>query len=593
MGRDDRSLSSRDDDEPRRSKKKKSKKRKHDDDASSEPPARKKKKSKDRKRKKSKKRRRYSTSSSGSSSSDTNTNDQQQQSLVANERLQQKLLARGETLEERKARRAQKRAAHIANKFGYTADANPFNDPNLHEKFTWKKAVDRKGGAATTDAFDEIEKVRNRRTERDNEMIERERARAEESRMREQEHFQDWATKEEAFHLQQQRQRSAIRLVEGREKPIDVLAKNILMFGLTDQEQTNRARVKYQERYSALDEIKSLEGELEEPAELLKVLKLDELKELRLDVLDFFRLEKEAITHGQNDDRDRPSTTVMDYWGNVRVLVENEINQLETKGETSKVSTAEVCSIFVGQSDEDLHKMETEVATKLQNPAEEMDRSYWMLVLDQLSVHFARIELSRMHARMLVRQLEKLEAKKVDLALQKANGEKKPKAQSDAQNDDEGKDSKIPTNVELGFGDEEAEGTEEVDLVPMHEGPENTRRLRKPRYFNRVRTGYDWNKYNQTHYDQDNPPPKTVQGYKFNIFYPELDPTISPQFSLEAADTNEFCIIRFTAGPPYEDIAFKIVNREWNRSRKKGFKCTFERGILSLYFNFTTFWYRK
>jgi len=37
-----------------------------------------------------------------------------------------------------------------------------------------------------------------------------------------------------------------------------------------------------------------------------------------------------------------------------------------------------------------------------------------------------------------------------------------------------------------------------------------------------VHTGYEWNKYNQTHYDHDNPPPKIVQGYKFNIFYPDL-----------------------------------------------------------------------
>ena len=33
---------------------------------------------------------------------------------------------------------------------------------------------------------------------------------------------------------------------------------------------------------------------------------------------------------------------------------------------------------------------------------------------------------------------------------------------------------------------------------------------RKPKYFNRVHTGYEWNKYNQTHYDADNPPPKVV-----------------------------------------------------------------------------------
>ena len=36
-------------------------------------------------------------------------------------------------------------------------------------------------------------------------------------------------------------------------------------------------------------------------------------------------------------------------------------------------------------------------------------------------------------------------------------------------------------------------------------------RPRRPKYFNRVHTGYEWNKYNQTHYDADNPPPKTVQ----------------------------------------------------------------------------------
>lgn len=54
---------------------------------------------------------------------------------------------------------------------------------------------------------------------------------------------------------------------------------------------------------------------------------------------------------------------------------------------------------------------------------------------------------------------------------------------------------------------------------------------RKPRYFNRIHTGYEWNKYNQTHYDTENPPPKVVQGYKFNIFYPDLlDKTHAPTY---------------------------------------------------------------
>lgn len=58
-------------------------------------------------------------------------------------------------------------------------------------------------------------------------------------------------------------------------------------------------------------------------------------------------------------------------------------------------------------------------------------------------------------------------------------------------------------------------------------------RPRKPRYFNRVHTGFEWNKYNQTHYDMDNPPPKIVQGYKFNIFYPDLiDKNTTPEYFL-------------------------------------------------------------
>ncbi|CAM0142374.1 hypothetical protein VKS41_002132 [Umbelopsis sp. WA50703] len=120
-------------------------------------------------------------------------------------------------------------------------------------------------------------------------------------------------------------------------------------------------------------------------------------------------------------------------------------------------------------------------------------------------------------------------------------------------------------------------------------------RPRKPRYFNRVHTGYEWNKYNQTHYDQDNPPPKVVQGYKFNIFYPDLiDKSTAPTYFIEKDPTNpEIVTIRFHAGPPYEDVAFRIVNREWEYSHKKGFKSAFDRGILSLHFHFKREFYRK
>jgi Cactus-binding C-terminus of cactin protein/Conserved mid region of cactin len=133
-------------------------------------------------------------------------------------------------------------------------------------------------------------------------------------------------------------------------------------------------------------------------------------------------------------------------------------------------------------------------------------------------------------------------------------------------------------------------------------------RPRKPRYFNRVQMGYEWNKYNQTHYDHDNPPPKVVQGYKFNIFYPDLiDKSKAPTYKIEReggrkkgqsfapAGEEDTCLIRFISGPPYEDIAFRIVDKEWDYSakRERGFKSSFDKGILQLHFQFKKVFYRK
>ncbi|KAJ6219234.1 hypothetical protein RDWZM_005046 [Blomia tropicalis] len=120
-------------------------------------------------------------------------------------------------------------------------------------------------------------------------------------------------------------------------------------------------------------------------------------------------------------------------------------------------------------------------------------------------------------------------------------------------------------------------------------------RPRKPRYFNRVHTGFEWNKYNQTHYDVDNPPPKVVQGYKFNIFYPDLiEKSSTPTYKVTPCKENpDFAYIRFSAGPPYEDICFKIVNREWNFSYKSGFRSQFQNNILQLWFHFKRYRYRR
>ena len=596
----------------------------------------------------SKRRKKSSHKKSSSSKSKLTSEKSSANNVQMNERLIAKLSKRNETLEEREERRAKRRAARITARFGYTAEDNPFRDPNLHEMFTWKKKEEqqpRKTNGGDKDnanninnnnnekddnyygnddtapnnpksrrdkqehIFSEIEKVRNRRRARELHLEEMERVRAEESKMKELEHYDEWARKEEAFHLQQQRQRSAIRLVEGREKAVDVLAQNILLFGGNNDDEENAARVKYKEKYSALNELETLEVNLEEPHALLKQLKLSELEELLIDIDAFRRLEREAANEGgRGDDEDNMA---IHYWDALHKVTTDEIQCLKTGGENGNHASMvnDIRGMFKGQSMAALVKMKQDIEQKLRGGVSGdengvVDTDYWQTVLHQLDVHLAKMELSEIHSKMLVKQLEKLEVKREEL---------RKKAEAGETVEDDVKDSSSPKKLSaaemaapLPMGVEEDFGNIEEELglddeIDLNNGNPNSQyamqdkfRPRKPRYFNRVKTGYDWNAYNKTHYDHDNPPPKIVQGYKFNIFYPDLiDRTKTPQYFLERADTDEFCILRFSAGPPYEDVAFKIINRQWNKSRKRGFRCTFERGVLSLYFNFATHWYRR
>jgi hypothetical protein len=107
-------------------------------------------------------------------------------------------------------------------------------------------------------------------------------------------------------------------------------------------------------------------------------------------------------------------------------------------------------------------------------------------------------------------------------------------------------------------------------------------RPRKPRYYNRVHTGYEWTSYNKGHYDKDNPPPKIVMGYRFHIFYPDLiDKSTPPSYDrvpVPGDDGTELLVFR--AGPPYEDVAFRIVRKQWDYSHRRGFRSHFDRGVL-------------
>lgn len=498
----------------------------------------------------------------------------------------------------------------------------------------------------------EIEKVKKRREERAIEKAQHEEEMVILARERAKAEFQDWEKKEEEFHFDQSKFRSQIRLREGRVKPIDILAKNLdcaddfdieinepyMVFkGLTvremeelrddikmylDMDRSTETRIKFWEalmvvcnwelaearKKDALDRAR-VRGE-KPPAEILA-----EERGLHSSIESDVKglLEGKSFADLENmqeniESQMRSGTAkVVEYWEAVlkrlqiykakaclkeihASLLRNYLQHLEQPVESELA--LEAIEEIKPNDENDVHV------------TEEPQQFYTEVGKDE-SENELEGELGSFSPELFHGDEDE---EIIDPEEDKADLDKKRKVvlMEQQKRIQEVLQPKLATPDDLELKAIKAMGAMEDGDAVFGVGAEisldsqvywwhDKYRPRKPKYFNRVHTGYEWNKYNQTHYDHDNPPPKIVQGYKFNIFYPDLvDKSKAPVYTIEKDGiSNETCIIRFHAGPPYEDIAFRIVNKEWEYSHKKGFKCTFERGILHVYFNFKRYRYRR
>ncbi|GAB0490918.1 hypothetical protein MMPV_002159 [Pyropia vietnamensis] len=309
-------------------------------------------------------------------------------------------------------------------------------------------------------------------------------------------------------------------------------------------------------------------------------------------------------------------------------------------GSVPPALAAELARLLDGKTGEELAEREAVLRAKVDSAVDgdAGDMAFWRLALRRLRSKRAATTLDGLHAQLLAIKLERLpdeeeevqSADETDEAAGSAGGGAEPLEViygSGSGRVHGGRGGKVKASsigahwadAPGGRGGEAGEAfADEVAVAPRRAARafdadgrpiffawNDKYRPRKPRFYNRVHTGYEWNKYNRTHYDHDNPPPKTVEGYKFNIFYPDLvDPSVTPTYKLSAVGggssggangpgASDVCVLTFSAGPPYEDIAFKIVNREWEHSHRRGFRCSFERGILHLWFNFRRLRYRR
>lgn len=393
----------------------------------------------------------------------------------------------------------------------------------------------------------------------------------------EEEQSRKFVADEDKFVLKQSKKKADIRVREGRAKPIDRLAFNL--------------RYLDEERDIFDDDDGDVDIEIDEPESTVQSLNSAQLKELESDIGSYHVLETER--------RNRQ------YWDALRTLCADLRSKIDTNARDGRVVNSvvdDIDRILKPKSFDQLEALEKQIKAKLRSD-EDIDTDYWEQLLRHLLVWKSKATLTRIYDEIKKKRDEMIEAR----------GPVAPRRQdvvaASSAAAPSGPSHSVPpmgiedaSNVTNALYDREAargiSENEEIftaeEEVPTGSKPQwaDKYRARKPRYFNRVQMGYEWNKYNQTHYDHDNPPPKVVQGYKFNIFYPDLiDKTKAPTFkiirehgrrrgeSFAAAGEDDTCLIRFIAGPPYEDIAFRIVDREWDYSakRERGFRSSFEK----------------
>ncbi|KAL7750829.1 hypothetical protein RI367_003786 [Sorochytrium milnesiophthora] len=504
--------------------------------------------------------------------------------------------------EKRESRDKKRRSEDIAARaelLGYTETDNPFGDANLAQKFVWqkKKDKDRKLGVSAAERAEqetrnkreietELEKLKRNRKEREEEARLREEEKVRFQREADRAALGDWEVREDNFHLEQAKRRAEIRVKEGRAKAIDVLALNLQLAENPDMVDQH-----------------GFEVDTEEPYKILNDLTLAEVRELRDDIQLYLLLER--------------SESSIRFWKALIVVCEHELARLEknqTPAQQAGVTQQVYENIQAMLSDktvDQLALLASQIERKL-SANEPIDVDYWMALQEAVRIWQAKAMLRDMHRDMLATRLEQLRSRREEQRQQGRDdagdddGPEHPqervsirdslkRAAEEPQQGPATDDSLLRAEQRRGFDEDEEAFTGEAVLSNSAYSWSSKYRPRKPKYFNRVHAGYEWNKYNQTHYDMDNPPPKVVQGYKFNIFYPDLiNKSRAPTYRLEnkpdgSQDTK---ILRFIAGPPYEDIAFEIVNREWEMSHRKGFKCVYDRGVLQLHFQFKRYYYR-
>jgi len=348
---------------------------------------------------------------------------------------------------------------------------------------------------------------------------------------------QESTEKEQQYHIETAKERALLRIEQNRYKAIDKLV--IILETILEPEKYAMKQVQTRRNGYKINE---------HPYMIIKQLTLAQLLETKNEIHFFTTMEKreEAIK----------------YWKNSVIIVDNAIQVSQNSALNQAVAAqtqTTIAEMLQDKTYDELIELQDEIEQHLESD-DPGDLEYWQYLYEQSFVYKARALLITYHKQFL--ELRERYKDRVDKDVNKIDDDVQQLDHVAAETKTNEPEAPLPLVASSHLEEDEAVFSSEVALPLTHYSWEDRHRPRKPKYFNRVQTGFEWNKYNQTHYDHDNPPPKVVQGYKFNIFYPDLiNKDASPTYKIlhdkdeeeyDQDESEQTCVIIFKAGPPYE-----------------------------------------
>lgn len=404
--------------------------------------------------------------------------------------------------------------------------------------------------------INEIEKVRKRRTQREEEVAELERLRDEEQRLRESQQYSDWQSKEESFLLEQIEMKSKLRLIDYRMKHIDRLVKNIVLVETSkmvvklnnDNNNKNKIELKPYD-FSLLQ----LRLENRTPIDIINQLSINELRALIEDIENFIVFESS-----------KSFSLYKNYWESLKIIVKTIIQKEQSLNRNKDDNdddvdyhlirdrysnnsigvhdsiAKDVSELLNGKDVNELDDLEKDINKNIRD-GHGTDIEYWELLKTEISIQRSKAVVDDIHQDLMKQYLNMNREVKAYLIANNIISDSTNSSDTKDQDNDDGDNinsipssHKIVLNEELDEREEKMKISDEIQVTTTNYWWKDKYRPRKPRYFNRVKTGWDRTKYNLTHYDKDNPPPKMIQGYKFTLFFPDLiDKQKTPRYFLE------------------------------------------------------------